>query len=196
MSEPMSLPDNYNSETHLLYKTTENGTFHESRGGASFARRLLANGHPDDIALAHKVLEATLACQEIREDDPHYGNFFWMAEDDVVGDLNAVEFCLENLIPMMMDSADHLDPDLRDRVLEAIRLGLAEIARINVRVSYSNITMLDILNTCLGGELLDVPAIAKRGYDKLNEWIVYTDRSGTPREYNSPTYTRVCPRCD
>jgi hypothetical protein len=192
MPDPMNLPDNYNPETHLLCKTTENGTFHESRGGAGFAKRLLVNGHPDDVTLAHNVLGATLACQETREDDPHYGNFFWMAEDDVVGDLNAVEFCLENLIPLMMDNADLLESEMRTRVLDAIRLGLAEIERIDVRVSYSNITMLDILNTCLGGELLGDERIAKRGYDKLNDWIAYTDRSGTPREYNSPTYTRVC----
>ncbi|HAA77884.1 TPA: hypothetical protein DCE37_22495 [Candidatus Latescibacteria bacterium] len=192
MPEPLTLPESFNPDTNLLCKTTENGTFHESRQGAGFARRLLANGHAEDIVLAHKVLEATLACQETREDDPHHGNFFWMAEDEVVGDLNAVEFCLENLIPMMMDSADLLEAGMRDRVTQAIRLGLAEIARINVRVSYSNITMLDILNTCLGGELLDDSAIAQRGYGKLNAWIAYTDRSGTPREYNSPTYTRVC----
>ena len=130
MPEPMTLPDNYNPETHLLCKTTENGTFHESRGGAGFAKRLLANGHPDDVALAHKVLEATLACQETRANDPHHGNFFWMAEDDVVGDLNAVEFCLENLIPMMMDNADLLEEKMGDRVIAAIRLGLAEIERI------------------------------------------------------------------
>ena len=192
MSEPMKLPENYNPETHLLSKTTENGKFHESRGGTSFARRLMANGHPDDIALAHKVLEATLACQETMESDPHYGNFYWMAEDDTVGDLNAVEFCLESLIPMMTDNADKLKPEMRERVFHAIRLGLGEIARLDVRVSYSNITMLDILNTCLGGELLADDTIAKRGYDKLNDWIAFTDRSGTPREYNSPTYTRVC----
>lgn len=192
MPEPMTLPENYNPETHLLETVTENGKFHESRGGTGFARRLLANGHADDVALAHKVLEAALACQETREDDPHYGNFFWMAEDDVVGYLNAVEFCLESLIPMMMDNAELLEPSMRERVLVAIRLGLDEIARIDVRVSYSNITMLDILNTCLGGELLEDDTIAQRGYRKLNDWVVFTDRSGTPREYNSPTYTRVC----
>jgi hypothetical protein len=192
MPERMTLPENYNPETHLLAKTTENGMFHESRGGAGFARRLLTAGHAEDVALAHKVLDATLACQETRENDPHCGNFFWMAEDDDVGDLNAVEFCLESLIPLMMDNADLLEPEMRIRVKEAIRLGLAEIARLDVRVSYSNITMLDILNTCLGGEYLEDEGIAARGYAKLDAWIAYTDRSGTPREYNSPTYTRVC----
>lgn len=192
MPDRYTLPDSYNPDTHLLAKTTENGTFHESRAGARLARNLIASGHPEDAELAHKVLEATLACQETRENDPHVGNFYWMAEDDVVGDLNAVEFCLESLIPMMIDHGDRLEPSMRDRVLDAIRLGLAEIARLDVRVSYSNITMLDILNTCLGGELLEDRKIARRGYRKLNDWVEYTDRSGTPREYNSPTYTRVC----
>ena len=190
-TEPLQLPENFNPQTNLLAKTTENGTFHESRAGARLAERLLENGHSDDITQAIKTLEATLACQETHPDDPHYGNFYWMAEDDVVGDLNAVEFCLESLIPMMLDHGNRLPQDMQQRVLNAIRLGLDEIRRINVRVTYSNITALDILNSCLGGELLNDRAIAQRGYDKLVEWMAYTDRNGTPREFNSPTYIGV-----
>lgn len=190
-NQPLNLPENFNPETHLLAKTTENGTFHESRAGARLAERLLENGHPDDITQAIKTLEATLACQETHPDDPHCGNFYWMAEDDVVGDLNAVEFCLESLIPLMIDYGDRLPEDMQQRVLDAIRLSLEEVQRINVRVTYSNITALDILNSCLGGELLNEPAICQRGYDKLVEWMIYTDQNGTPREFNSPTYIGV-----
>jgi hypothetical protein len=75
-TEPLNLPDNFNPKTNLLSKTTENGTFHESRAGASLAERLLKNGHPNDITQAIKTLEATLACQETHPNDPHYGNFF------------------------------------------------------------------------------------------------------------------------
>ncbi|MDA0711303.1 MAG: hypothetical protein O3B73_13965, partial [bacterium] len=190
-TQPLKLPDSFNPLTNLLAKTTENGTFHESRAGARLAERLLENGHPDDLPQAIKTLEATLACQEVHPDDPHRGNFYWMAEDEVVGDLNAVEFCLESLIPMMLDTGRSLPEEMQQRVLNAIRMGLDEIRRINVRVTYSNITALDILNTCLGGELLNEPAIAKRGYDKLVEWMAYTDLNGTPREFNSPTYIGV-----
>ena len=178
-TSPLELSESFNPKTHLLFKTTENGTFHESRAGARLAERLLGNGHPDDIIQAEKTLDATLNCQESHPDDPHYGNFYWMAEDDVVGDLNAVEFCLESLIPMMIDHGDRLSEPMRQRVLKAIRLGLDEVRRINVRVTYSNITALDILNTCLGGELLNDPAIAQRGCDKLEEWMAYTDSNGT-----------------
>ncbi len=191
MTTALKLPDTFNPETYLISKRTENGLFHESRAGASFAEQLLSNGTSEDIDLAHQVLDATLNCQELHQDDPHYGNFTWMAEDDVVDDLNAVQFILEKLIPMMIRHRNLLSDAMQNRVLTAIRLGLDEIRRLDVSVAYSNITALDIVNTCLGGELLQDTDIANRGYQKLIDWMTFTDQYGTFREANSPTYTRV-----
>jgi hypothetical protein len=189
--QPLPLPPDYNPQTYLQFQTTENGIFHESRKGAAFAQRLLANGAPEDIELAEKVLNVVLSCQELHPDDPHYGNFFWMLEDSVVFDLNAVEFALERLVPMMLEDGDKLSAGMHARVLESIRLGLAEIEHLNVLIIYSNITLLDILNTCLGGELLGDERIARRGYQKLVDWMELTDSNGTAYEFNSPTYTWV-----
>lgn len=189
--QPLTLPANFNPDTCMLSKTTEYGLFHETRQAARLAAQLIANGTPTDLALAEKVLAALLACQEIDPRDPHCGNFYWMREDTVVEDLNAVEFNLEALIPMMIQHGDRLPLPLRQRVLDSIRLGLAAIARLDVLVAYTNITALDMLNTCLGGELLGDPLLAQRGYDKLAAWITYTNRHGHPLEYNSPTYTAV-----
>lgn len=194
VTKPLPLPEDFNPKTCMIARTTENGTFHESRKGAAFAARLVVNGTEQDLKLAERVLEVVLGCQERREGDPHHGNFFWMLEDDVVQDLNAVEFNLEHLIPMMLRHGDRLPPDLQARVLEAIRLGLDEIRRLDVLVAYSNITVLDILNSCLGGELLCDAEIASRGYHKLVEWMALTDTYGIPYEYNSPTYTAVTVR--
>jgi len=191
MTEPLPLPKDFDPEACMPANVTENGVFHESRKGAALAARLVANGTEQDLALAERVLEVVLGCQERRASDPHHGNFFWMLEDDVVQDLNAVEFNLEHLIPMMSQHGDRLSPDLQARVLEAIRLGLEEIRRLDVLVVYSNITVLDILNSCLGGELLQDAEIAGRGYFKLVEWMALTDMHGIPFEYNSPTYTAV-----
>lgn len=190
-SQPLVLPENYNPKTFMLAKVTENGVFHESRAGAGLAYHLVRNGTPQDLALAEKVLDVVLGCQERRQDDPHYGNFYWMLEDEVVFDLNAVEFCLEHLIPMMIEGGDRLSPAMQARVLDAIRLGLQEIERLDVLIAYSNITALDILNTCLGGELLADERLAQRGYRKLVAWMALTDANGIPFEYNSPTYTMV-----
>jgi hypothetical protein len=189
--QPLPLPEGFDPETNLIASVTENGVFHESRRGAALAYRLIANGAPQDLALAERVLDTVLRCQERRPEDPHYGNFYWMLEDDVVFDLNAVEFCLEHLIPLMIERRDRLSPAMQARVLEAIRLGLQEVERLDVHVQYTNIALFDILNSSLGGELLGDERIAQRGYRKLARWMAFTDQSGIPQEYNSPTYTAV-----
>lgn len=187
----LALPPNFNPDTYMIFNETEFGQYHESRRAARLAKDLLVNGDADDAALAHDVLRAVLACQERDPRDPHVGNFYWMREDDQVEDLNAVEFVLESLIPLMQESAHRLEPALHDEVLAAIRLGLEEIRRLDVLVAYTNITALDVLNTCLGGELLGDPALAERGYAKLAAWMAFTAQAGHPLEYNSPTYTAV-----
>ncbi|MEZ4733579.1 MAG: hypothetical protein R3E79_41310 [Caldilineaceae bacterium] len=187
----LPLPPNFNPATFMLSKTTEFGLFHETRQAARLAAQLLASGTPHDLDLAAKVLDALLLCQELDPREPHYGNFYWMREDTFVEDLNAVQFNLESLIPMLLQYGDRLAPALLNRVRTSIRLGLDEIARLDVLVAYTNITVLDILNTCLGGELLGDATIAQRGYAKLAAWIAYTNRHGHPLEYNSPTYTAV-----
>ncbi|HRW07879.1 MAG TPA: hypothetical protein P5121_22410 [Caldilineaceae bacterium] len=188
---PLPLPADFNPATCLLQKSTEFGLFHESRRGARLAADLVANGHLEDLALAEKVLDAVLACQEVDPRDPHCGNFYWMAEDHHVEDLNAVEFNLEALIPMMIRYGDRLATSYQERVRAAIQLGLQEIARLDVLVAYTNITVLDILNSSLGGELLGDSALAQRGYNKLVAWMAYTQQNGHPLEYNSPTYGAV-----
>jgi hypothetical protein len=190
-TQPYILPPDFNPATSMLMKTTEYGAFHESRQAAHLAAALIANGTAQDLELAERILLAVLKCQELDVADPHFGNFYWMAEDDHVEDLNAVEFVLEEFIPMMLRHGERLSAEMRRRVLESIRLGLNEIERLDVLVAYTNITVLDILNTCLGGELLGDDRIAQRGYGKLAGWIDYTNQSGHPMEYNSPTYSAV-----
>jgi hypothetical protein len=191
MTTPLPLPEDFNPSTHMIAKTTEFGLFHESRRAAHLAANLVANGAPADLELAEKVLAAVLRCQETDPRDPHVGNFYWMAEDTVVEDLNAVEFVLEALIPMMRQHADRLPIKLQQQVFNAIRLGLAEICRLDVHIAYTNITLLDILNSCLGGELLGDAEIAQRGYRKLEAWMNFTNATGHPFEFNSPTYMSV-----
>ncbi|MCP4643231.1 MAG: hypothetical protein GY851_22480 [bacterium] len=190
-AQPIQLPSNFDPAVNLPGKTTENGRFHESRGGAGLASWLVSNGTPEDIAMAVKVLDATFSCQETRPGARHVGNFRWMYEDDRVTDLNAVEFCLSSMIPMMIRHGDRLPEATRQQALDSIRLGLQEIDAIDVTLAYTNIAVYDIVNTCLGGELLGDEAIAQRGYRRLREWEVITCQNGATTEFNSPTYTRI-----
>ena len=187
-------PSGFNPETHMIAREVDGKQFHAPIPAVVYAVRLVENGTPEDLAQAENTLRAVLECQETRPDVPHYGNFLWEREDGAVEDLNAVQFVLFNLIPMMIRWRDRLSEPLQDEISEAIRLGLAEIAAIDVHPNYTNIVLKDITNTCLGGELLDDPDIADRGYEKLVTWMRHTDKSGIPAEFNSPGYARVAIR--
>jgi len=129
--------------------------------------------------------------QETRPGNAHFGNFRWLFEDETVTDLNAVEFMLEALALIMLHFEDRLSPLLRERIREAMRLGLPEIERLNVHLSYTNICLLDIHNSILCGQIVGESRYEERGRRKLDAWIAFTALSGSPHEYNSPTYLGV-----
>lgn len=163
----------------------------ETRDAAGLAADLVAEGTPSALASAERMLEAVLAAQETNPADDNCGNFYWGRNEKAVEDLNAVEFTLGQLIPMMLRHGDRLQPALRQRVLDAVRLGLAEIVELDVLIAYTNIMSLDVLNSCLGGALLNDPAIAERGRQRLCAWIAFTNSNGALFEFNSPTYFGV-----
>ncbi len=191
---PLKLPKNFSPTTNMIARPEGDKIYHAPRAAFELAYTLLTNGHIDDIAQAEKTIAAALKGQETRTGDPHLGNFLWEAEDDAVEDLNAVQFCLFQLVPIMIQYGTHLSQDLQKSCQKAIRLGLEEIARIDVHPRYTNIVIKDITNTILGGEYLQDDAFKKRGYDKFHRWMAYTDRSGCPYEFNSPGYAGVALR--
>ncbi len=194
MREPLSLPETFDPAWNMPFVETDTGRFHVTREASRLARQLVTNGTDKDMETAEAVLSALLAYQETRIDHPHRGNFPWMAEDREVEDLNAVEFILQNLISLMIDHGDRVkewSSKLHEDLIAAITIGLEEIVRLDVHIGYTNITLLDILNTTLGGELLGVPALLQRGRYRLQKWSEYTLQNGHILEFNSPTYTPV-----
>ncbi len=191
MRQPLSLPDNFNPETNMLSVVVDGKTYHGIVPAARLACALVENGTPQDLAQAEKTLRAVMDCQELHEDDPHFGNFRWEREDAVVEDLNAVQFVLYNFIPMMLRYRERLSAALQTQLRASIALGLNEIARIDVHPDYTNIVIKDITNSCLGGELLGDASMAGRGYMKMARWMQLTDQNGIPVEFNSPGYARI-----
>jgi len=171
-TQPLELPDSFDETMNMPMTDTGNGRFHVTRSAAGLARRLVENGTDIDLERAVGILESVLRCQETGDDDPHRGNFYWMAEDSVVADLNAVEFILAQMIPMLCDHRDRLTsfaPTLVADLLTAVTAGLDEIERLDVHVGYTNIAILDIYNTSLGGILLDDDSRRARARKKLEE---------------------------
>ena len=181
----------YDPDFHLVAITVGQRLFHTVWMSTEYAVALVENGSPAEIARAEAVIDAVLDCQDTDARSPHYGNFKWEHEDLAVEDLNAVQFVLVRLIPLLLSRSDGLSAELVERVRARIRIGLDEIARIDVSTTYSNIVAQDIANSILGGQLLKLPQYTRRGVAKLRKWIKAIDQSGIPHEYNSPTYSFV-----
>lgn len=163
--------------------------FHAPRGTLAYAQVLLRSGTAADIERASRSTRAVLEMQERHEDHAHYGNFRWYLEHETVGDLNAVEFMLDGLNALIREP--NLPPDLADEVRDAIEIGLDEIDRLDVHLSYTNIALSDISNSILGGEAIGDSEFVERGHQRLEDWLAFTAASGAPHEYNSPTYMAV-----
>ena len=184
-------PLRYDPEVHLVAATIDNGVFHSAWMSAEYASALVERGSGAELARAEAVLRALLDCQDMDERSPHYGNFRWEREDLAVEDLNAVEFVLIRLIPMLLRRSDRLPDDLVERLKERVGIGLDAIGRIDVSPVYSNIVAQDVANSILGGQLLRREETLRRGLAKLRRWLAVVDQSGIPHEYNSPAYSFV-----
>ncbi len=191
--EPLELPEDFDYELYMPSHAVDGKKFHAAKDAAEWCARLLENGTEEDIKNAEKIVPGLLSCQVTNPASPYYGAFRWELETPVE-DLNAVEFVLFALIPMMIKHEELLDKNISEKLRNSIRMGLENIRNIDVHYKYTNIVIKDITNTCLGGELLNDTLLAERGYDKLKDWMHFTDRSGGNYEYNSPYYTYVAIR--
>ena len=69
---------------------------------AEYGVALIESGSAAEIERGEAVINAVLLCQDMDERSPHYGNFRWEYEDGAVEDLNAVQFVLIRLIPLLL----------------------------------------------------------------------------------------------
>jgi hypothetical protein len=155
------------------------------------AGALLAAGEPAAVAEAAAIVAAVLDTQELAADHPYRGNFRWLADDAEVCDLNAVQFVLQALLPVLLAHGDRLPPALLARCRAAVRLALAEEERLDVAPTYTNIHLMSLFALLVGGEWLDDAHYRALGQARWARWARFTAESGAPHEYNSPVYGAV-----
>jgi hypothetical protein len=150
-------------------------------------------GDPGDAQEAADIVAAVLASQERAPAHPHRGNFLWLAGDDEVVDLNAVQFVLRALLPLLVEHGDRLPDDLVARGREALRLALEEQERMAVAPTYTNIHVMSLFSLLVGAEWLGDAHFLALGRARWDAWVAFTAGSGAPHEYNSPGYDAVDP---
>mgnify|MGYP001177674364 CR=1 FL=1 len=99
----MNLPSEFDPSANLIAHQEENGLFHSAHTSAALAESLMRDSSWVDVSTVEKIIVAVLDCQITDEDDPHFGNFLWEKESEVVEDLNAVEFMMFRFIPLLWE---------------------------------------------------------------------------------------------
>jgi hypothetical protein len=156
-----------------------------------FAHALLREGDAGSIRQAAATVAAVLDTQERSPYHPHRGNFLWLADDREVVDLNAVQFVLRGLLPLLVEQGSALPPDLLGRCREAVRLALEEEERLDVAPTYTNIHLMSLFALLAGGQWLGEARFQDLGRQRWARWVRFTVQSGAPHEYNSPGYGAV-----
>jgi hypothetical protein len=77
MSNLTNIPNNelFDSKANMLSVNVERRIYHRIYLTAEYAVDLVTDGSADCLEGAENVISAVLGCQELHQDDPHYGNF-------------------------------------------------------------------------------------------------------------------------
>lgn len=134
-----------------------------------------------DPAIAERLLQNVLRVQE-----PASGTLPWMLQGPVVNDSNAIEFGTQAWGPILLGYADRLSPEMRDSLKSHARVALLALNR-RIEPDYTNIYLMNAVNTLLLGQALDDPQVILRGRGRIQAWLRTVIDHGL-REFASPTY--------
>lgn len=185
--------EHYDPARHLVASpaTVDRPRTYRPPTSLPLAEAWLASGDPALAAEAEAIVAAVLDTQETDAGHPHCGNWLWLAGDPEVVDLNAVQFALRALLPLLVRHSAKLSPTLLARCRTAVRLSLEEEVRLDVGPCYSNIHIMSLLALVVGGEWLGDVALLAIGRERWARWARLTVAAGAPYEYASPSYGAI-----
>jgi len=163
-----------------------------ARDLARYALEATAAGEsPAKVAQALTTLRSQ---QELRKENPNFGNFRWYRGQPEVKDKNAVQFVCQNLLVLGLAHGDKLDAanaaSLKTLLTDAAQGSLQQ----RVRPDYTNIFLMKACNLVLLGQYLGDEKLTAQGRANLQEFLTYTRTNGIT-EYNSTTYTGIDMDC-
>ena len=186
-AEELDAPNSYHT---ILRK----GRVHGVVAASEYAVGLLDGGRTEDIARARDVLKAVLALQDQREDSDTFGIWPYFYEESLEEmsppDWNMADFNGVNLLQILIDHRDKLDPELAMQTEKACINASRSIIRRNVDLGYTNIAVMGTYVTLMTGALLD-KAIYEYGKKRLKRLYHHVMYHGAYEEYNSPTYSMI-----
>jgi hypothetical protein len=121
-----------------------------------------------------------------------YGNIYWGWNETGgdMGDGNNVQFCVQYGLSIKLLFNDRLSPEAQKTLDEIFAYALLGIRNQPVRISYTNIYLMKILNFSLLGQIYKQPSVVEEGRKIFDIWLNHVASFGN-REYDSPTYCGV-----
>jgi hypothetical protein len=143
-----------------------------------------------DAVAAETLLRKLFSVQNMDSSSPDFGNIQWTLNNPQVKDANAIEFDMQAMGAIFRGYGNRLSPGFRKDAEPHLRAALNALAHHQVQVSYTNIFLMNTLNTLELGEYLNDDAALARGRQQWAAWRDYTAHYGI-HEFDSPTYYGV-----
>jgi hypothetical protein len=146
---------------------------------------VLRGGGPPQIA--EGLLERVFKLQNMNKDSDSFGTVPWKMSDTTVKDPNAIEFTMQPMGAIFFNYANKFSPAFLKEADVHLRAALVGMAHHNIKVSYTNIFLMNTTNTLMIAQYLHDDDAFARGKKQWQEWREYTRQNGI-FEFNSPTY--------
>ena len=141
-------------------------------------------------AVAESLLRRMYSAQDMDESKPDYGTFPWSLNDPSMKDGNAIEFATQALGAVYLGYGDRLSKDFKKESEPHLRAALVALAAHHVKVSYTNIVLMNTMDTIELAQYLGDDQSLRRGTAQWQQWWDYTADNGV-HEFDSPTYYAV-----
>lgn len=184
------------SEQAVYHTKLANRAVHMISFSSEYASQLMICEKEYDLGL--KIFKKILPMQDKREDSPTYGVWPYYLEEPIdemdAPDFNMAAFNAKEMIAVLKCVDAHIDDETKKQMIEAIYCACKCIMKRNMTVSYTNIALMDVLVTAVGGELCKEPEFVNYAKWKIKRFVKYTEGHGSVSEYNSPAYSIVAVR--
>jgi hypothetical protein len=140
--------------------------------------------HPERVATA---LTLARSMQDLDPASKSYGNFHWRHDHAKVFDQNAVDFSMQLAGLLRIKYYDRLSPQALQTVDGIMTTAVEGLHRHQVKLSYTNIYLMQAWDLISVGESIKDSAVAEEGYRNFKAWMRYTAGNGIT-EYGGVTY--------
>jgi hypothetical protein len=133
------------------------------------------------------LLHRAFARQNMDSSSEKYGTLPWQLNNDNIHDANSIEFGTQSWGPILLGHGKQLSSGFKKEMTLHIRAAFVALQNHKISVSYTNIYVMNTVNTILLAEAVNDHDQLERGNHQLDNWIEYTSANGI-HEFDSPTY--------